>query len=210
MPAARNEDLHTMPDERLMLAYSMGNTDAFDVLYARHEGPLFRFVRRVLGQDLSAQADEVFQDCWLRIVQARQSFAPDQGRWKTWAYAIAHHAAIDRLRSAGREISMPGWDDAADGAESLDWIQAQPDMHQPAPDDQTHWRAAGAQLLHCLEGLPAAQRAAFLLHHEDGASLEHMAAALGVGFETVKSRLRYAMTRLRGCMQAYLGGWRQA
>lgn len=196
-----------MPDERLMQAYCAGNLAAFQVLYGRHEGPLFRFVRRVLGHDLAAQADEVFQDGWLRIVQARQSFVPEQGRWKTWAYAITHHAAIDRLRGAGREVSAPVWDAEAEASEAPDWIQAQPDTGTPPLDDHAHWRAAGAQLLQCLDGLPAAQRAAFLLHHEDGASLEDMASALGVGFETVKSRLRYAMARLRGCMQPYLAHW---
>ena len=73
-------------DEQLMQAYAAGNVAAFDVLYARHEGALFRFVGRVLGSKLAAQADEVFQDCWLRIVTARDSFAPERGRWKTWAY----------------------------------------------------------------------------------------------------------------------------
>jgi RNA polymerase sigma-70 factor (ECF subfamily) len=59
-------------------------------------------------------------------------------------------------------------------------------------------------LLQCLEALPAAQRAVFLLHHEDGATLEELAQALELGFETVKSRLRYALQKLRDCMQGYL------
>jgi DNA-directed RNA polymerase specialized sigma24 family protein len=52
--------------------------------------------------------------------------------------------------------------------------------------------------------LPAAQRAVFLLHHEDGLSLDELARALDLGFETAKSRLRYAMNKLRSCMGAYL------
>jgi RNA polymerase sigma-70 factor (ECF subfamily) len=52
-----------MSDEQLMQAYCQGEVAAFDALYARHEGPLFRFVRWVLGTALAAQADEVFQDC---------------------------------------------------------------------------------------------------------------------------------------------------
>ena len=64
-----------MTDEQLMQAYTAGNAAAFNALYARHEGGLFRFVRRLLGTHMVAQADEVFQDCWLRIVSARASFA---------------------------------------------------------------------------------------------------------------------------------------
>ena len=49
-----------------------------------------------------------------------------------------------------------------------------------------------------------AQRAVFLLHHEEGAPLEDLAQRLALPFETAKSRLRYALQKLRGCMQAYL------
>jgi RNA polymerase sigma-70 factor (ECF subfamily) len=62
-------------------------------------------------------------------------------------------------------------------------------------------------LLQCLDALPAAQRAVFLQHHEDGATVEELALSLQLGFETVKSRLRYALQKLRGCMQGYLQEW---
>lgn len=194
-----------MSDEHLMQAYCRGEAQAFDALYARHEGQLFRFVRRVLGQALAAQADEVFQDCWLRIVNKRDSFSADAGKWKTWAYTIAHHLALDRLRTSGRELSVDG-DATHSGPERLEWLQASLDLSQHSAEDTAHWRAAGRQLLQCLEGLPAVQRAVFLLHHEDGATLEELARTLELGFETVKSRLRYALQKLRGCMQAYLQG----
>jgi RNA polymerase sigma-70 factor (ECF subfamily) len=194
-----------MSDEQLMQAYCEGDAPAFDTLYARHEAPLFRFVRRVLGQALAAQADEVFQDCWLRIVNKRESFCADVGKWKTWAYTIAHHLALDRLRTSGRELSVDG-DEAHSGAERLEWLQASLELHHHSAEDTAFWRAAGQQLLQCLEGLPAVQRAVFLLHFEDGATLEELAQSLELGFETVKSRLRYALQKLRGCMQAYLQG----
>jgi RNA polymerase sigma factor (sigma-70 family) len=194
-----------MSDELLMQAWCRGEAPAFDALYARHEGPLFRFVRRVLGQALAAQADEVFQDCWLRIVNKRGSFSADAGKWKTWAYTIAHHLALDRLRTSGRELSVDS-DAGQDGSERLEWLQASLDLSHASAEDTAFWRAAGRQLLQCLEALPAVQRAAFLLHHEDGATLEELAQALELGFETVKSRLRYALHKLRGCMQGYLQG----
>lgn len=195
-------DLDTS-DHHLMLAYAAGDASAFDVLYARHEGAMYRFVRRVLGPALAAQADEVFQDTWLRIVAARASFLPQGASWRTWAFTIAHHAAMDRLRVSGRELSMDAMagDDSGD---PLDWLQGALDAAHPSTEDLAFWRAAGKQLLACLEQLPAVQRAAFLLHHEDGASVEELARSLGLGFETAKSRLRYALQKLRGCMSAYL------
>ncbi len=202
-----------MIDEHLMQAYTAGDGAAFDVLYARHEGSLYRFVKRMLGANMSAQADEVFQDCWLRIITARESFVAERGRWKTWAYTVAHNLAMDRLRMSGREVN---WGEVSDDESSdppqddLGWLKASLDDKSPSTEDLAYWRAAGQQLLHCLNELPAVQRAAFLLHHEDGSSVEELADALGLGFETAKSRLRYALQKLRGCMQAYLTVWEVA
>ncbi|WP_255440828.1 sigma-70 family RNA polymerase sigma factor [Caenimonas sedimenti] len=197
MPRAHRD----MPDEDLMLAYAGGDAAAFDVLYQRHEAGLFRFVRRLLGSAGAAQADEVFQDTWLRIVAARASFRPQGAAWRTWAFTIAHNLAMDRLRVSGREIAVDG---DGSGDDPLDWLMASLDRVAPSSEDLAFWRAAGAQLLHCLDALPVAQRAAFLLHHEDGASVEDLAERLKLPFETAKSRLRYALKKLRGCMGDYL------
>jgi RNA polymerase sigma factor (sigma-70 family) len=190
-----------MPDEDLMRAYAQGDMAAFDELYSRNEGALFRFVRRVLGAPLAAQADEVFQDTWMRIVTARESFVPQGASWRTWAFTIAHNLAIDRLRTSGREVSVTPHDE---GDEPFDWLEGAIDASHPSSEDEAFWRAAGRQMLHCLDELPDVQRAAFLLHHEDGASVEDMARQLGLPFETAKSRLRYALKKLRGCMKHYL------
>jgi RNA polymerase sigma factor (sigma-70 family) len=206
MPQRSLDDMHDdMPDEALMQAYARGDEAAFERLYARHEAALLRFVRRLLGTRLAAQADEVFQDTWMRVIAAAASFDATRAQWRTWAFTIAHNLAMDRLRTSGREHSI---DDAAPhgdaDADPLDWLQEALDLAHPATDDLAHWRAAGRQLLQCLDALPAAQRAVFLLHHEDGSSVEDLAARLGLGFETAKSRLRYALAKLRGCMQHYL------
>jgi RNA polymerase sigma-70 factor (ECF subfamily) len=189
------------PDEDLMQAYAGGDVAAFRMLYARHEQALLRFVRRILGAAGAAQAEEVFQETWMRIIAARASFAPQGAAWRTWAYTIAHNAAVDRLRTMGRETTP---EPNEDGSDPLDWLAATLDIAHPSTEDEAHWRAAGRQLLDCLERLPAPQRAAFLLHHEDGASVEDLAERLGLPFETAKSRLRYAMRKLKGCMGAYL------
>ena len=193
---------HDLPDEVLMQAYAQGDSAAFDQLYARHEAALLRFVRRLLGTRLAAQADEVFQDTWMRIIAARASFNAERAGWRTWAFTIAHNLAMDRLRASGREQRLE--EASTEGEDPMEWLQEALDLAHPPADDLAHWRAAGRQLLHCLDALPDAQRAAFLLHHEDGASVEDLAARLGLGFETAKSRLRYALAKLRGCMQHYL------
>ena len=190
-------------DDQLIRAWLQGEARAFDLLYQRHQAPLYRFVRRVLGTACAAQTDEVFQDTWQRVIQARERWSPQGAAFRTWLFTLAHHRAIDCLRKSGRELSIddsPAGDEDPAGDPWADWPSA--DARDPA--DQAFWRAAGERLLQCLDGLPAAQRAAFLLHHEDGLTLDELARALDLGFETAKSRLRYAMAKLRSCMGAYL------
>ena len=195
-------------DDMLMAAYARGDAAAFERLYARHRQGLYRFLRRLLGRTHAAQLDEVFQDTWLRVVQARDRWQPQGASFRTWLFTLAHHRAIDLLRRGGREVAL----DAFEGEDGEPW---QPDaaawQHWPAPaastlqaDELAFWRRAGARLLECLEQLPLPQRSAFLLHHDDGLALDDVARALEVGFETAKTRLRYAMSKLRGCMGAYL------
>jgi RNA polymerase sigma factor (sigma-70 family) len=202
-------------DDALMRAFAQGDTRAFARLYSRHHAALYRFVRRVLGTACSAQADEVFQESWMRVVRERQRWSPRGASFRTWLFTLAHHCAIDVLRKSGREVSLDG-PGAHDGNDDDDGDR--PPFQPTSPlwpgwpaasgsvDDIAFWRAAGARLLECLDALPAAQRGAFLLHYEDGLALADLARALEVGFETAKSRLRYALAKLRTCMGAYLPG----
>lgn len=199
-------DADAADDARLMADFARGDSAAFDALYARHQAALYRFVRRVLGPALAAQTDEVFQDTWLRVVHARDRFSPQGASFRTWLFTLAQNRAIDQLRRSGREVSSTREDGddepfTPDGEPWLDW---------PAPggashEDRLFWRRAGERLLGCLDQLPAAQRVVFLMHHDDECTLDDIAQALELGFETAKSRLRYAMGKLRTCMGAYLG-----
>jgi RNA polymerase sigma-70 factor (ECF subfamily) len=196
-------------DEVLMAAYARGDAAAFEQLYARHQAGLYRFVRRLLGRALAAQTDEVFQDTWLRVVHARERWQPQGATFRTWLFTLAHHRVIDVWRRSGRELSLDAHDDdetpwePAQGAAWQLWPAAG-EATSPRSEDIAFWRRAGERLLGCLEELPLPQRSAFLLHHDDELPLAEVARALEVGFETAKTRLRYAMSKLRTCMGAYL------
>jgi RNA polymerase sigma-70 factor (ECF subfamily) len=197
-------------DDTLMRAFAAGDARAFEQLYARHHAALYRFVRRLMGARAGTQADEVFQDTWTRAIEARHRWAPQGASFRTWLFTLAHHRAVDCLRRSGRELSTDG----ADGDDAPPFEPAGPawslwpaaDAAADSAQDTAHWRAAGRRLLQCLDALPLPQRTVFLLHHEDGLSVDDLARALGVGFETAKTRLRYAMSKLRTCMGAYLPG----
>lgn len=197
-----------LADDALMSAYARGDARAFEQLYARHHAGLYRFVRRLLGTALVAQTDEVFQDTWLRVVQSRERWEPQGATFRTWLYTLAHHRVIDMLRRSGREVSIDARADEGDSPwepEAAAWQQWPAPSSAPSHTEElAFWRRAGERLIACLEQLPLPQRSAFLLHHDDGLALDEVARALEVGFETAKTRLRYAMSKLRTCMGAHL------
>lgn len=73
-------------DETLMLRYRDGNTQAFARLYARHKGPLYRYLLRQCG--MPAVAEELFQDIWLKLIAARAGYTV-QARFTTYLYRLA-------------------------------------------------------------------------------------------------------------------------
>ena len=104
-------------DDALMKLYANGDAAAFEQLYGRHQAALYRFVRRLLGSALAAQTDEVFQDTWLRVVNARERWQPQGAAFRTWLFTLAHHRVIDLLRKSGREVSV----DAFEGDGDAPW-----------------------------------------------------------------------------------------
>src|SRR5260221_10697642 len=102
-------------DEELMLAYRDGNPGAFDTLYARHKGGLFRYVLR--GVKIRAVAEELYQEIWIRVIEARERYAPS-ARFTTWLYTIAHNRLVDHWRR--RELTTVQDEPEEGPAASLD------------------------------------------------------------------------------------------
>ncbi len=178
-----------MTDEQLMLSYCSGEAAAFDVLYARHKGSLFRYLLRQLGQG-NEHVNELFQDIWLNLVNARQRYQPS-ARFTTYLYRIAHNRLVDFWRSR-QSASITGYDsdDVEDAGQQ--------------PDDCVLQEQNHLLLKQQIAALPEEQRSAFLLKEEASLTLAQIADITGVNRETVKSRLRYAIQRLRQSLVATL------
>lgn len=174
-------------DETLMLRYRDGDTGAFERLYARHKGSLYRYLLRQCGQP--AVAEELFQDVWLKLIAARAGYTV-QAKFITWLYRLAHNRLVDYYRASARRVPASCADDCPE------WLEA-PAPAEEQPENREDRRRQAERLLELLAELPEAQREAVLLKEEAGLSLEEIAQATGTGRETVKSRLRYALARLR-------------
>ena len=176
-------------DEALMLAYAAGDAMAFEQLYARHRGKLYRYLLRRLRDN--ALADELFQDVWQRVIAARAGWVPDAG-FATWLYTIAHHRLGDHWRALKHRPPAP------EDADLRTARLADPDTPERVLSEFERRR----ELQLALDALPEEQREVLLLRLEQELTLEEIGDVTGVGRETVKSRLRYAMDKLRARLPA--------
>jgi RNA polymerase sigma-70 factor (ECF subfamily) len=180
-------------DEELMERYRDGDAGAFDTLYGRHKGGVFRYLARQCGS--RGIAEELFQDVWMNLIRARAAYTV-QAKFTTYLYRLAHNRLVDHYRAhaAGTASSFDDTD-----CPSLDNLEA---ARNDDPAVNADVRQQARRILQLIESLPDAQREAFLLQQESDMSIEEIAQATGVTRETAKSRLRYAIAKLREGVQA--------
>lgn len=188
MDSAAPAQIEAAPsDEALMLSFAAGDAAAFEQIYLRHRVRLHRFLVGQLRDP--AQADELFQDVWQRVIAAREGWRPDAA-FATWLYRIARNRLADHWRARRHRPPAP-----ADADERVARVT----------DDETPELALSAfeqrrSLALALDALPLEQREVLLLRLQQELTLEQIGEITGVGRETVKSRLRYAMDKLRAGM----------
>jgi RNA polymerase sigma-70 factor (ECF subfamily) len=171
--------MRDLGDEQLMQRYASGDMLAFEELYRRYRGPLFRYIRRQVADP--ATANDLYQGSWERIIKARRRYRPT-APFRAWAYRIARNHLVDHYR---RQRPMASLDQSGFVADLPG-----PEASIDAEDQQRQLQAAILEL-------PPEQRDTLLLKLEGGLSLEEIATMTEVGRETVKSRLRYATARLK-------------
>lgn len=170
---------------QLMLAYAGGDMGAFETLYGYYKGPLYRFFLRQCGS--GAIAEELYQELWMRVINHRANYE-HKARFSTWIYHIAQNLIVDHFRRNAPEPSETELDD----------LEGDPGSD---PAEQYSSQEKVSRFLGMLRSLPDEQRQVFLLKEEAGLSLEEIAQVTCHSFETVKSRLRYAVKKLRQALE---------
>ena len=183
-------------DGELMLRYAGGDLRAFETLYRRHRGSLYRYLTRQ-ARDAEV-ANDLFQEVWIRVVASRNRYE-SRAKFSTFLYRIAHNCFIDHCRRSSSRGAR-----AHDSDEDLQ--NALPGPLADLPDVRVEHAQTLARYRAALAALPADQRDAFLLYEESGLSLGDIATVTGVGHETAKSRLRYAVAKLRAALTASTDG----
>ena len=176
-------------DDALMLAYGDGDMAAFDTLYGRYRAPMWRFFVR---QADPATASECQQEVWLRVVQQAPRYRA-RGRFRSWLFAIVHNVLVDRQRRDTVRLVEPLTEDQPESV-----------TQNPGPAERAEQGQLAGALLALIAALPLVQREALLLREEANLTLAEIAQATDTSAETAKSRLRYAMQKLRAGMNEHV------
>ncbi|MDA0678869.1 MAG: RNA polymerase sigma factor [Proteobacteria bacterium] len=171
-----------LEDSALMLRYRDGDAAAFEALYRRHNNSLYRYLLRLsLNRDT---AEDLFQEAWGKIINSRHNYRPT-AKFSTFLFRVAHNCFIDHLRKNKRHTAETNID---------------PDLSPnpgEQPDQSVENQLARRKLDACLREIPPEQRDVFLLYEEAGMSIDEIATITSVNRETAKSRLRYAVGKLK-------------
>jgi RNA polymerase sigma-70 factor, ECF subfamily len=171
----------------LLAQVARGSHEAFEAVYAGLAAPVYGLVRQVLRDP--AQSEEVAQEVLVEIWRTASRFDPARGSAAAWALTIAHHRAVDRVRS--------------ENASSAREQKAAPD-YPPDSEDVAEVVAAtleGQRVRRCLGSLTELQRESIKLAYYGGYSHTQVSALLGVALGTVKTRIRDGLIRMRDCME---------
>ncbi len=170
--------MRELTDEALMKTYAGGDIAAFECLYQRHRGPLYRYILRQVGD--SATANDLYQGTWEKIIRGRAGYTA-AAPFKVWMYRIAHNHLVDYFRRLRPTTDLP----------------AALESGNPGPEETLVDQQHLAGLAAAVRKLPAEQREVLVLKLEAGLDLRTIANITGLNPETAKSRLRYAVAKLR-------------
>ncbi len=177
-----------------------GDSDAFRLLVEQHSRAIFRLAYRMTGNE--DDADDVVQETFLRAYrqlsryEARSSFS-------TWLHRIASNYALDliRMRRRHQEKRERG------SSEERDILQSMPEP-APGPDRILYSRQVKHQVDAALDQLSAQERAAFVLRHFEGLSIDEIGQALGTGANATKHSIFRAVQKLRRTLEPVVGSAR--
>lgn len=186
-------------DESLMADFREGDARAFEILMARHRRGILNFLYRSVNNH--SRAEELLQEVFLRVIRAKARYQ-QTARFSTWLYTIARNLCVDESRRAKfrRHLSLDAPRRGRDGDQResmLDGTAAE----QVSVDDQAMGPTIQGRLKAAIDGLPEDQREVFLMRQLGGLSFKQIGEVVGAPENTVKSRMRYALEKLRGELQ---------
>ena len=180
-------------DEDLMVMYQKGEVRAFEVLLSRHRKPVYNFILRFVGD--KETAEDLLQETFMRVIKGADAYKR-QAKFTTWLYTIARNLCVDqtRRRKHRRHASLDAPMDSSEDSGSLMDVIA---SNEIASDRKSVNKELFATMQRAIAGLSEEQREVFLMREFLDLPFKQIAEVVGVPENTVKSRMRYALEKLR-------------
>ena len=177
-----------MDDKQLLILYIEGDESALTRLVERYQKELYGFVFRQVGNQ--ADAADLTQKVFVNVFLKAEQFNGDSS-FKTWLYQIARNRLVDHYRRQNIRLvdSNPGP------------LSSLSDAEQQRPENRLESSDRHQLLLDAIASLPQEQKEVFLLKEEAGLAIEEIALTTGVTYEAAKSRLRYAVKKLKAQLE---------
>ncbi|MFJ5738958.1 sigma-70 family RNA polymerase sigma factor [Streptomyces microflavus] len=176
------------PDlQELLVRVARGDQDAFAKVYDAVSGPVLGLVRSVLRDP--AQSEEVAQEVLVEVWRTAPRFQASRGSAMNWVLTLAHHRAVDRVRSAEASAAREHKAALLDRTPAFDEVS-----------EQVETRLEREQVRRCLRTLSELQRQSVTLAYYRGLTYREVSELLTVPLGTIKTRLRDGLIRLRDCL----------
>ena len=176
---------HSDPDAQLMLRVKGGDLAAFEELVERYKQPVINLIHRNLKD--ATEAEDLAQNVFVQVYKSASRYKAT-AKFSTFLFRVAHNCFIDHVRRNKRHTAETNID---------------PDLSPnpgEAPEQLVERHLARRRLDESLQLIPSEQRDVFLLYEEAGLSIDEIARVTGVNRETAKSRLRYAVGKLKASL----------
>ena len=185
-------------NETLMLRFRDGGVRAFEFLLSQHQKPIYEFILRSVGPHNTALAEDLAQETFLRVVKQAKTYE-QRAKFTTWLYTLARNLCIDNSRRMVHRKTRSLDQQDEDGQTLLDRTADK----GPATDRQVIGQQLQTRLQQAIDALPEDQREVFLMREQADLSFKEIAEVIGISENTVKSRMRYALEKLRAQLEEY-------
>lgn len=183
-----NPQMHES-DRAAIAAVTAGDPHAFRALVDRHSRYAHRVAYRITGN--APDAEDVVQDAFLKAFRQLSRFEA-RADFRTWIHKITVNCAIDFIRARRHRET------AHDPADLERGLTADvPVSYAPAPDRALLSSEISARVTAGLHGLTPLERAAFMLRHLEGRSIDEIGTVLGLKTEAAKNSVFRAVRKMR-------------
>lgn len=182
--------LSKLSDEELVVLYSEGNNQAFDILLTRYKNRIYSYIfYTVKDNDLT---EDIFQETFVKVITTiKQGRYVEAGKFSPWVTRIAHNLIIDHYRQERNENLVSN-----DDSEEKD-IFNRKELSEGTIEDSIITRQIHADIRRLVAALPENQREVLIMRYYKNMSFKEIADATQVSINTALGRMRYALLNIR-------------